>query len=116
MWKKTPNSGDWIELLMKLKGYETGNEAAAFLDVTRQSISQWRGGDAQMDALTAAKLGLAVGANPLYVIASTSWHNAKTEAKKKGWEIMMGPIEPKHPDERKKRPRGPRVPGGKRTE
>lgn len=112
-WKEIPDSKAWIELLMTEKGYETDGEAAARLEVLRQSVQQWRAGEAQMDELAAARLGLSIGVNPLFVIGSVAHHKAKTAGKKKAWELIIKPIEPKHPDERRKKPRGPKNPTSK---
>lgn len=101
-WDHMPSSREWIELLKKEKGYENNNEAAAFLDVPKQSVSQWCTGKNEMDAMSAMKIGLAINVNPLFVIASTNWHKAKGEKRRK-WELMAVPIEPKHPDDRRKK-------------
>lgn len=114
-WKQIPDSKAWIELLMQEKGYVTDGEAAARLEVLRQSVQQWRAGEAQMDELAAARLGMSLGVNPLFVIASVAYHKAKTPVKKKAWDLIMKPIEPKHPADRK-RPKVPRVSGVEKSE
>lgn len=89
-----PSTAEWLEILKTEKNYETDAEAAAFLDVSKQSIRQWAKGQHEMDTASAWRLGLGIGVHPLFVIACCGWHKAKPN-KRKRWELLAAPLEPK---------------------
>lgn len=89
-----PNTARWLDVLAQFKGFDTDGEVAAFLDVSKQSVSQWRNGKHQMDTASCWKVGLTLGVHPLFVIACANWHAAKPEKRKK-WELLASPLEPK---------------------
>lgn len=98
-----PTGNEWVDTLKEWKGYETDAEVAAFLDCSFQNVSSWRTGRTKLGTLEAVKIGLALGVNPLFVIASTEYHAAKTPAKQRFWRASASPIEPKEPNPKKKR-------------
>lgn len=82
-----PTSAEWLDTLKKVKGFETDSEAAAFLEASRQSASQWRSGKHEMDAATAWMLARAIKVDPLFVIASTAWQQASPDRRER-WEAL----------------------------
>jgi hypothetical protein len=89
-----PDSAHWLSTLSQFKGFDTDGETAAFLDVSKQRVSQWKHGKHEFDTATAWKLALALGVNPLFVIACGNWHSSPPEKRKK-WELLAMPLEPK---------------------
>lgn len=89
-----PDSARWLSTLAQFKGFDTDGETAAFLDVSKQRVSQWKNGKHQMDTGAAWKLANALGVHPLFVIACAQWHASQPEKRRK-WELLAMPLEPK---------------------
>ena len=92
-----PNSSQWLDTLKRHKAFDTDAEVAAFLDVSKQAVSFWRAGKHQLGTKDAWHVGLALGVNPLFIIACANYHAAKSEGARRRWRMLAGPIEPKVP-------------------
>lgn len=92
-----PTTAQWLDTLKCHKGYDTDAEAAAYLDVSKQAVSLWRSSKHQFGTRDAWRVGLALGVNPLFVIACANYHAAKTPKAQARWRLLAAPIEPKSP-------------------
>lgn len=93
---KIPNDQEWLDMVKTEIGLETDAEAAAYLKIPKQVISNWRNNRVQIGVGDAMTVGLAIGVNPLFVILSSQYHTAKPEKREK-WRMMASPVEPKTP-------------------
>lgn len=92
-----PSASGWLEALKKAKGFQTDAEVAAYLDVPKQTVSNWKRDAFQMGTLDSLNVAQGVGVNPLFVVICSAFNSTRDIGKKAQLLDHAAPLTPKAP-------------------
>lgn len=79
----------WIDRVKSSKGWESDYRTAKELGCKPHTISMYRSNETLMDETIALKVALALGVEPIVILADQAMERAKSEPAKKAWKEVL---------------------------